>query len=358
MIDQKFIDRVEELRRHTYSRITNVQKDICPMVKQVYMNYQFEYWYDGYRYNLWEDNTHIYAVNEIPYCYDNELKNTVFTDTLDNLVAQDKVWPFLLFVNGVVIQWSKITIIHDYDYSYLRIDEITPDYSFNATMVVFPLPSKMVRYGEDRDVLVSVDRKGLYFGADGKLLENTDFNEISVRLEMLDKDMYFKRVDLTKLDSHILEFENLPDGFVPTTENILTFNSDGSYNFDKDLNIITNSYNGVYGLFDVAEDLGDIKWAILMYNTKKVEKISSHVFTRAEDLDRKSIVNLLLNTPKDSDIWKDIINPLIETFDFDHDVCSAYEDNIDRAMKYIVRYDFNMLKDKIINPFFFLCLCK
>lgn len=349
MIDQKFIDRVEELRRHTYSRITNVQKDICPMVKQVYMNYQFEYWYDGYRYNLWEDNAYIYAVNEIPYCYDNELKNTVFTDTLDNLVEQDKVWPFLLFVDGVVIQWSKITIIHDYDYSYLRIDEITPDYSFNATMVVFPLPSKMVRYGEDRDVLVSADRKGLYFGADGKLLENTDFNEISVRLEMLDKDMYFKRVDLTKLDSHILEFENLPDGFVPTTENILTFNSDGSYNFNKDLNIITNSYNGVYGLFDVAEDLGDIKWAILMYNTKKVEKISSHVFTRAEDLDRKSIVNLLLNTPKDSDIWKDIINPLIETFDFDHDVCSAYEDNIDRAMKYIVRYDFNMLGDLFVD---------
>lgn len=349
MIDQKFIDRIEELRRHTYSRITNVQKDICPMVKQVYMNYQFEYWYDGYRYNLWEDNTHIYAVNEIPYCYDNELKNTVFTDTLDNLVAQDKVWPFLLFVNGVVIQWSKITIIHDYDYSYLKINEITHDYSFNATMVVFPLPSKMVRYGEDRDVLVSADRKGLYFGADGKLLENTDFNEISVRLEMLDKDMYFKRVDLTKLDSHILEFENLPDGFVPTTENILTFNSDGSYNFNKDLNIITNSYNGVYGLFDVAEDLGDIKWAILMYNTKKVEKISSHVFTRAEDLDRKSIVNLLSNTPKDSDIWKDIINPLIETFDFDHDVCSAYEDNIDRAMKYIVRYDFNMLGDLFVD---------
>ena len=143
MMDQKFIDKIEELRHHTYSRITNVQKNICPMIRSVYMNYQFEYWYDGYRYNLWEDNVHIYAVNEIPYCYDNELKNTVFQDTLDNLVAADKVWPFLLFVNGVAVQWSKITIIHDYDYSYLRIDDIAPDYSFNATMVVFPLPSKM-----------------------------------------------------------------------------------------------------------------------------------------------------------------------------------------------------------------------
>ena len=349
MMDQKFIDRIEELRRHTYSRITNVQKNICPMVKQVYMNYQFEYWYDGYRYNLWEDDTHIYAVNEIPYCYDNELKNTVFTDTLDNLVAQDKVWPFLLFVNGVAIQWSKITIIHDYDYSYLRIDDITPDYSFNATMVIFPLPSKMVRYGEDRDVLVSADRKGLYFGTDGKLLESTDFTEISIRLEMLDEDMYFKKVDLSKLDNRILEFENLPDGFVPTLENILTFNSDGSYNSEDVADVITDTYNGAYGLFDVAEDLGDIKWAILMYNMKKVEKISSHIFTRAEDLDRKAIVKLLQEAPKDSEIWSDIGYPLIKAFDFDHDRDSTYEQNINEAMKYIVRYDFNMLRDLFVD---------
>lgn len=344
-MEQKFIDKIEELRHHTYSRITNIQKNICPMVKKVYMNYQFEYWYDGYRYNLWEDNVHIYAVNEIPYCYDNELKNTVFQDTLDHLVEQDKVWPFLLFVNGVVIQWSKITIIHDYDYSYLRIDDIVPDYSFHATMVVFPLPSKMVRYGEDRDVLISADRKGLYFDKDGKLLETTDFVDISLRLEMLDSDMYFKKVDITKSEEGHLEFSDLPDGYIPTTDNILTFTSEGEYCSDPITDTIQDSYYGSYGIFDILNKEGSVKWCILMYNGKKVNKESSYLYSKAVDLDRDSVIRLLKTTAKDSDLWNDVVAPLISTFDFDHDRDTKYEENLNNALKYITRYDFSLFKD-------------
>ena len=35
MMDQKFIDKIEELRHHTYSRITELQKDLCPMVRNI-----------------------------------------------------------------------------------------------------------------------------------------------------------------------------------------------------------------------------------------------------------------------------------------------------------------------------------
>ena len=34
MMDQKFIDKIETLRHHTYSRIQSLQKDLCPMVKR------------------------------------------------------------------------------------------------------------------------------------------------------------------------------------------------------------------------------------------------------------------------------------------------------------------------------------
>lgn len=350
-MDQKFIDKIEELRHHTYSRITNMQKNICPMVHNVYMNYQFEYWYDGYRYNLWEDNVHIYAVNEIPYCYDNELKNTVFQDTLDNLVAQDKVWPFLLFVNGVVVQWSKITIIHDYDYSYLRIDDIAPDYSFNATMVVFPLPSKIIRYGEDKDILVTADRKGMYFDTEGKLLENTDFADISVRLEILDSDMYFKKIDLAKLEGNIIQLEDLPDGYIPTADNIITFSEAGEKVYvEDDQKVFTDQYKGSYNMItiDPYSDV-DVKWLIIMYNTKKVNKQSSYLYSKAKDIDRKSIIEILKSTPKDSEVWNDIVAPLIDTFDFDHDRDFSYDQNIENAMKYITRYDFNMIKDLFVK---------
>ena len=81
MTEQRFIDRITELRRQTYSKIIDIQNNLCPMAKSIYLNYQFDYWYEGYKYHVWEDDVHVYAVNELPYCYDNELKNTTFMDS-------------------------------------------------------------------------------------------------------------------------------------------------------------------------------------------------------------------------------------------------------------------------------------
>ena len=123
-MDKRFIDRIEELRHNTYSRIVDIQKEICPMTKSLYLDYRLEYWYEGYRYTLWEDDTHIYAVDELPWCYDNYLKNTTFTESLETLIRNGQVWPFLMFIDGMVIQWSQITVIHDYTYTYLKISKI------------------------------------------------------------------------------------------------------------------------------------------------------------------------------------------------------------------------------------------
>lgn len=347
MMDERFVDKIEDLRHHTYSRVTELQKNLCPMVKKTYLNYQFDYWYEGYKYNLWEDNKHLYAVNEIPYCYDNELKNTTFRDTLDNLVAQSKVWPFLLFINGVAIRWSKINIIHDYDYSYMIIDDFVPDYSVYATIITFPIAAKNIRYGEDNDILTTSSRKGLYFDKDGKRLETTDFAEISLRLEILDENIYFKQVDIS--NSEFLEFEDLPDGYVPTLNNIITFNSDGTYNNDGPSNKVVDIYNGTLGLFKLIKDTTDIKWAILMYNMKDINKENSSLYDRLEDFDKDSIVKLMKETDPESEDWNTLVNPLIATFDFDHEFGKSYEENIANAAKYITRYDYRIWRDAFIK---------
>ena len=347
MMDERFVDKIEDLRHHTYSRVTELQKNLCPMVKKTYLNYQFDYWYEGYKYNLWEDNKHLYAVNEIPYCYDNELKNTTFRDTLDNLVAQSKVWPFLLFINGVAIRWSKINIIHDYDYSYMIIDDFVPDYSVYATIITFPIAAKNIRYGEDNDILTTSSRKGLYFDKDGKRLETTDFAEISLRLEILDENIYFKQVDIS--NSEFLEFEDLPDGYVPTLNNIITFNSDGTYSNDGPSNKVVDIYNGTLGLFKLIKDTTDIKWAILMYNMKDINKENSSLYDRLEDFDKDSIVKLMKETDPESEDWNTLVNPLITTFDFDHEFGKSYEENIANAAKYITRYDYRIWRDAFIK---------
>lgn len=345
-MDQKFIDKIESLRHNTYSRITAVQKDICPMVKKIYLNHQYEYWYDGYKYNVWEEDVQVFATNELPWCYDNKIHNTVFQDTLDNLVESQQIFPFLFFIDGAVIPWSKITILHDYDYTYLRCDDLATYDSSYADMIVFPLNANQIRYGEDRNVLVTPDRKGFYFGTNGYRLESTDFVDISVRFEILDNNIYYKELDLSTLDS-TLTFTDLDLGFIPTLDNIILFNADGSFNHNGSEDKIEDIYNSAYNMFNILTSASDAKWAILMYNTAKVSKSASYLYDKAGDLNKKAITKLLLENDKqiETEIWDDIITPLIQTFDFDHEFNVDYKTNIQNAAKYITNYDFRLWRD-------------
>ena len=358
MFNQDTIDRIEELKHTTSSNITELQTNLCPMVKDIYLNYQFEYWYDGYKYNIWEDNVHLYAVNEIPYCYDNEIKNTVFMDKLDNLINQDKVWPFLLFIDGSVIKWSNITIIHDYDYSYLRIDNIAPDYSTYAKIVYFPISHGKIRYGEDNDYLLDPNTKGMYFNTEGKWIKTPEFTDLSVRLEILDDNIYFKYVDLDSITDHYLSFDGLNDGFLPTTDNMLLFYEDGSIIRDPNSKCIANYFGGIYSLFYIVQNSEEVetpKWALLLYNTAH-SKSSSYVYNRAENLDKENIIKTLksipieeLENPTPGSIWNDVLSRVFTLFDFSYTYKNSYNTNLSNAADYITKYDFSLWNKIYIN---------
>ena len=355
MIGQDFIDRIEELRHNTYGNINELQTNLCPMVKNIYLNYQFEYWYDGYKYNLWEDDTHVYAVNEIPYCYDNDIKNTVFQDTLLNLVQQDKVWPFLLFINGTVIKWSDIVIIHDYDYSYMRINNIAADESFYALMVYFPIPRGKLRYGEDNDILLDPDTKAFYFDSDGYLVDSPEFIDLSVRLEILDSNIYFKVLDVSEYENNsAIVFEDLEDGFVPTVKNILAFNEDGTFCNDSSSWII-DDFSGAFTHFKFRIPDGYEKRVtkmILLYNTSH-SKSSSHIYHRLEDIDKESLIkkfmSLDFNNEEDATYWKSVMGLVLEPFNFAFIFGSKYNTNIINATKYITQYDYSLWNKVFID---------
>ena len=349
MFNQDTIDRIEELKHTTKTTIDELQTNLCPMIKDVYLNYQFEYWYDGYKYNIWEEDTHLYAVNEIPYCYDNNIKNTVFKGKLDELVEQDIVWPFLLFVNGAVIKWSNITIIHDYDYSYLRIDSIVPNESLYAKLVYFPVPHGLIRYGEDNDYLLDPNTKGLYFGTDGLLLNSPEFTDLSVRLEILDDDIYFKRINIYEYEDDYIVFDGLEDGFVPTINNIVLFNSDGTI-YDKDNSEkIEDKFNGAYSTFYIKNKFdSEPTQAVLLYNTSH-SKSSSHIYIRQEDLDKDAVLATLKSIPDEdmadpeaSNMWNDAISKVINPFDFKFSYERSYEDNLNVGANTISKYDYSL----------------
>lgn len=354
MISQSLIDRVEELKRTTYSDITEMQTNLCPMIKDIYLNYQFEYWYDGYRYNLWEDDMHVYACNELPWCYDNEIRNTVFQDTLDNLIYQEKVWPMLLFVNGCVIKWSDIQVFHDYDYTYLKIHNILPDYSTSATIIYFPIPVGMIRYGEDNDVTLGMaDKlKALYFNLDGKYINDDQiaYNDLSVRLELYNDYpnlLYFKKVKIGNIledPGSAFKLSDLPYGAVPKPENIILFDSNGLL-VPNSKDAIIDDWKGVYNLFKYDADNFDINSTAVFMYSNQYNNLSSHLYIRSEDIDQESVEKWIKETAVSDDpdsLYQKMIAPAIKQFDFSFSRNNTYNGNINLATKYITQYDYSL----------------
>lgn len=200
MFDKNIIDRVEELKLSASSRISELQKNISPMItKDIVLTEQFEYWYEGYLYPLWEDDTRLFAANFLPFSYDNGLKNNVFEGKLEDLVNEDKIFPFLLFIGDNVIKWSNIWIIKDTDYAYIKVSNVKYKKGNPVKMIYFPLASKRIRYGEDNDYIVSTNERtvagAFYFDNGGNLLQFPDMADLSIRLEILEEGIFFTILD-------------------------------------------------------------------------------------------------------------------------------------------------------------------
>lgn len=352
-ISQKFIDRVEDLRHYTKYMIDKVQTCCCPMVQHIFLNYQFEYWYNGYKYNVWEDNVHVYAVNEIPYCYDNETKNTIFYDKLETLVKEDKVWPFLMFVNGHIVPWSQITIIKDYDYSYLRIDGEVDDFSKSAEIIYFPLGSKEIRYGEDEDYSHDPNINGLYFGEDGYLTPSPEFKKLKVRFEFT-ADIYFRIIRSTDIyiernGVSVINFDGLEKGKSPTLKNLILFEENGSFigtAYDYENKYVSRIGTDAFGYFQISDEFKNMNGYILQMYFTNHNNSYSYIYTKDISQDK---ANDFVFTRFDNSIHDTVRRMILDPFNFSFNKKKSYDKNIREAMKYITSYDYALWNKVFID---------
>lgn len=359
MASTSVINHIENLRHQAVSRLSALQYDTCPEVRDIYLYHVYDYWYEGYRHNVWEENVSVYQVNDIPYCYDNDLRNTVFMDNLEVLVSQEKVWPFLLFVGGCAVPWSDITIVHDYTYSYIRIDNFPmPPYDdvVTASILYFPLNYHEFRYGEDSDILLDADAKGLYFDAYGRFIVDPSFAEIGIRFEILDDDIYFQKKYIQPTDKTLV-FEGLGDGYYPTLHNIMLIDTDTrKFYWSRIEQKIENRYNGIYNIFAIKpqtdanpDEWSNLNYVVLFYNTNTTIDNSSRVYSRKEDLYSNGIIRMITETTPGTQAWSGKVAPLIERFDFDHYRQYEYDENIHNSIDYITKYDYRLWKDAVLQ---------
>ena len=351
--DEMVNSKVEDFIHNTKSRIDEMQINSCPMEREIYMHHQFKYWYDGYEYRIYEPNVQCYAVSELPYCYPS-YKQCIFRGNFEDLVNKEIIWPTLFFVDGYVIPWSKIEVIKDYNYTYLIVkdtfDIFGEDYTTNV--IYFPVTTNRIRYGEDEDILLGDNVKGLYFDADGRILLNPDYQELSVRLEFINDtdDIYFKITDYNKVPDEnsqkfIIDFNNLPYGYTPTINNIILFDSTTRTIKSKDgLKIADCWESGIYGKMRLTETLNNNIVLQMYFMNDNLSK--SSIYHRMEDLDKESVLesaNYFAGNPSN------LVGYVTEAFDFEMKKDVDYLKNVSDAVKYITQYDFSLWNDLFIE---------
>lgn len=376
MFNKGIIDRVEDLKISTSSRISEMQKCTCPMVStSIVLKERFDYWYDGYFYTLWEDNTRLFLVDNLPFCYDNDLRNNVFEGDLLDLVNGDKVFPFLLFIGGEVVPWSDIHLIRDTDMTYVKLRNTIWRPNSYASLIYFPLASKKIRYGEDSDYLARRPIKGFYFDNKRKLTKDPTFKELTVRLEILDKDIYFDLLEYTRKDGtyHIKSLNSnfdkdidfggkdtanvlLPDlknnKMKLTHDNIFLYGYNQNEN-DTKYTLMSSSINMVSNSLLLTKTDHDFEYYIIItYNTKvkfpenHFSAIDASKYTM-EGVAKYSTLVSQLNPENDK-----LLEPMyymVNNFDFKFDSNLSYEENVVNAASYITKYNYALWNKAFID---------
>jgi len=119
MILDKIIKKIEDLRHNTNLVLKEVQECKVPALYKMTAEVQQTYFIDGQEF-VYNDGRLILLIKNLPIYYN--LKRTIFTDYIANMVTGKELHPFLIFLNGKFIKWSNIKLVHDFKDRYILIE--------------------------------------------------------------------------------------------------------------------------------------------------------------------------------------------------------------------------------------------
>lgn len=314
---------VDKLRHHTTHMIQDMQKALSPTYFNLEAVKRYSYNYDGYEYPLRISATQVFLCKNIPYIK-KRYSRSIYIETLDKLVANDEVTPFILFLNGKAVKWSDITVVRDWYFSYLIIAN-NKDESEKLEAVMFPCT---IRYGEDNNIIPG-NTKNMYFDKNG-LLTNTK-DDIAIRIEIVDANVIGNTTALSYENKYI-EVPTAQYDQLSAANNIFVFENNkffGDSRFYLD-------YKGK-NIFTYAR------------NTFPVCKI--FYFDKANDSK-----NMLLDIPNQDEAKENIVSKISNSkyipsdnfmvpFDFRLSRDKSYIRNISEATRYILTYNMSLLVD-------------
>ena len=321
VLDTKLPDYVNELRHHTLDMINDVQVAGVPVIYDTQSYKQFEYSYDGYKYpnNTW--GTQIFSCTNLPYDK-RRCQNKIYIEGLANLIKTQEMRPILLFLNGKAVKWSNVTVVRDWAYSYLVINNTDP-YESELSCIMFPCD---IRYGEDNDCLTD-DVCDTYFYFDKNGLLTSDRSKVALRIEVIDKNIVGGQFNYS---NRYVEVENNYKQLASET-NIIVFEDNKLfpdsrfYIHEHGKDIFSYSRDTSKALFKTFYWIKGNDYYGLLYKIPNGSYVKDVAISSAKGGSSAATDNF--NIPFSFKMYRD----------------KPYSENVSNAVRYIMRYDMSLL---------------
>lgn len=312
---------IQDLIHHTFDAIQDIQMAGTPVQYDIQPYKEHEYMFDGTEFynNSW--GTQIFSCTNLPYDKRRCVKEA-YIDSLTNMISNQEIRPLLLFLNGKAIPWSNVTIVRDWSYSYLVINNTNP-YETDLSCIVFPCD---IRYGEDNDCLPEeVCNTYFYFDETGKI--TSDRSNVAIRVEIIDKNIVGGTSDYS---NGYIEVENkytqrASERNIFVFEDSILFPDSRYYIQDHGKDIFTylrDTKNTIFKTFYWAEanDYYGILYKIPNGDYTKTERIK-------QAKNNTDSVTDSFTAPFNYHIWRN----------------KTWEQNVSQAVAYIMQYDMSLL---------------
>lgn len=314
-------EAVGDLIHHTMDAIQAIQMAGCPVQYDVQAFKQHEYTFDGYEYvnNTW--GTQIFSCTNLPFDKRKCFKQA-YIDSLTNMIKRQEIRPILLFLNGKAIKWSDVTIVRDWSYAYLVINNTDP-YETDLSCIMFPCD---IRYGEDNNCLGDdVCDTYFYFDEDGILTE--DKSKVAFRLEVIDKNIVGNTFNY---DQNFIEVENnynqkASERNIFVFENNLLFPDSRYYIQDHDKDIFTYLRDTENALFKTFYWVKAFPYYGLLYKVPNGEYVKERVVQGSQGTPTPDIDSFRI--PFNYHIWRS----------------KTWAENVAQAVAYIMEHDMSLL---------------
>ena len=322
MLDS-MINIVESARRHTNSTIKSIQKSLIPEFVDIKYSIRRNYMYNEDL--IYDYDRVVIKVDNMKYrsVVVNGKRDLIFRENMKDCVDDKKMFPFLLFINGIHIKWSDITVVRDCKYSYLLVKtDIYYRNILSVKLLHIPFPVIYTETRQERKDMTPIFR----FNLDGQLLDNgkviyyTDF-----------KNIVYK--EFTYLNGNLVNEDiDVPAKIKLSTNNFVIFKNKVLINDDSNTLSVRNT-----NLLNMTGEAA--QYRVKMFYRADVNtgidntsRIPNELYLKRLMRGQESLSTLDMST-------------LDKEFNFEFSNKKKYERNIKESMNYMAKYNTKAIAD-------------